>query len=506
MGKACWTCKSRKVRCDFKTPTCSNCVKVGKACQYGIQLSWPQAGDARRSIVLHEKQHDTFTSSRRKSGVHFLRVRSSDIQLYLKLVSNAPNSEDYYKVLKWATRNTLRNPKSVPQSMSWIPSGTDGFNSTLVSHYERSIAATLTLLDDEKFKGLLISMSFTDNSLSSVAVRQALYALTAINLYGFETASIFRRKATQALLDSIETPLSARDQLQHIAAGLLLGLFEMYESSGISYNWAVYICSAKQAGNQVFSPDRAYEGDARIILDWLFYHDTLSRFSALHWARSTPGMRECVSDAQVKQAVRLSGDSSKIISSAGCSAAVLEAIAGISELAQPKAHGSGLSSFERLMKIDQLERKLQFVKQYVSVDESSEAFPIENAATKIAELYRLAGLIYLNGACRNHAFVSPRAQCDIEAGFNILADLDTCERAFPLLIIGCEARSDEERLLILDILRRTRESRKIGNFALTQQIIEASWAQDDLDPEKALNYVEKFDAIMNTYGNLPCFA
>jgi hypothetical protein len=72
-------------------------------------------------------------------------------------------------------------------------------------------------------------MSFTDSSSSSVAVRQALYALTALHLYGYAVASKYKGKAIRALdySHSLQTASSMKDRLQHIAADLLLGLFEV---------------------------------------------------------------------------------------------------------------------------------------------------------------------------------------------------------------------------------------------------------------------------------------
>jgi len=70
-------------------------------------------------------------------------------------------------------------------------------------------------------------MSFIDSSSSSVAVRQALYALTALHLYEFDKAMQFKTKAICALLDSSQSRWSIKDRLQNIAAGLLLSLFEV---------------------------------------------------------------------------------------------------------------------------------------------------------------------------------------------------------------------------------------------------------------------------------------
>lgn len=36
----CWTCRSRKVKCDLSKPLCLNCRRRGLECEYGIKLTW----------------------------------------------------------------------------------------------------------------------------------------------------------------------------------------------------------------------------------------------------------------------------------------------------------------------------------------------------------------------------------------------------------------------------------------------------------------------------------
>ncbi len=86
----------------------------------------------------------------------------------------------------------------------------------------------------------------------------------------------------------------------------------MYDSSVIQYDWAQYICRAKTAAHYAYCADQAYEGDARILLEWLFYHDSISRFSAHHWGARTPGMDACAKDKHIRRTVLLGGSPSKV--------------------------------------------------------------------------------------------------------------------------------------------------------------------------------------------------
>jgi hypothetical protein len=87
----------------------------------------------------------------------------------------------------------------------------------------------------------------------------------------------------------------------------------MLDPSDSSCQWEVYGCGAKQIGKQIYSPDQVYDGNAGIILNWLFYHDALSRFSARHWRRGTIDLEEFERDDQIIRAVQLSGNTSKVL-------------------------------------------------------------------------------------------------------------------------------------------------------------------------------------------------
>jgi hypothetical protein len=40
----CWPCKARKVKCGEEKPECSNCLRQGEKCDYGVRLNWSHAG------------------------------------------------------------------------------------------------------------------------------------------------------------------------------------------------------------------------------------------------------------------------------------------------------------------------------------------------------------------------------------------------------------------------------------------------------------------------------
>jgi hypothetical protein len=162
-------------------------------------------------------------------------------------------------------------------------------------------------------------------------------------------------------------------------------------------------------------------------------------------------------------------------------------------------------SEEHVEALYRLERRLKYATQYLEEANDPGNVQQSESALRIGELYRLAGLIYLyRGAQR----LPPRASkvtSVVDQAFETMGKLDTCDRAFPIFILGCEARNDEERLLILNLIQRTQASGTMGNISRAQQLMEATWAQDDLNIDDELDYITKFETVMSMYNELPSF-
>jgi hypothetical protein len=297
---------------------------------------------------------------------------------------------------------------------------------------------------------------------------------------------------------------------------------QIHDISESTYQWELYAGGAKQVGKRIYALDQTCEGDARVILMWLFYHDALSKFTARHWLRKTDNLQKCGEDDQIRKAALLSGDVTEVVhvtnkirwketnapqimDTVGCSAEVLELIARACDLALG-SHDPARSSSEHIEALDYVERKLTHAKQKLDQNTESHNSSPSVDYESIAELYRIAGLIYLLRAGRGLSSSTPQVKSVVETGLKIAAGLRTCVRAFPIVVLGCEAHLDEERLIILDLLRRTQICRKFANIDCAQRFIEASWAQDDLRPEEDLDYIKKFDVVMSAGKDLPFFA
>lgn len=497
----CWTCRERKIRCDRQIPFCQNCFRSKRQCQgYGIRLSWPRPGDQRRAVCA--KNPLTLGNSvRLLSGnkVQFLNVFACDLRLYNDIcgddtLSVASLGNPYF---------SLEYPR-IQKGPSWIPSSLEERRATLISYYEMVISKMIASVSNQQFCSLILRMSFADSSSSSCAVLQAIFALASLHLYGQSQAIVFKEKALLAIEASSNERSGMREVLQRIAAAMIMGLYEIFDQPDSPYAWAQHICKAKMAVKDIYTLDTPYQGDLALILDWVYYHDVLSKFSVRHYKQRTIGQETCARDKYIMYKQFASPKKTTILGTFGCSLETLVTISQIFDVTLEIDSCSTVSTDT----IDKLERRLKFARQELDVEilDDIEHPTQEQNLRDIAELYRLAGLIYLHRAAKKTPISHSSVMKFVKDAYEILERLETCERGFPLFIVACEARTDTQRGEILRILANTQKVLKVGNIIRIQRLVERLWTQDDLDSENQLDYSLKVTAILSTSGALPAFS
>jgi hypothetical protein len=121
------------------------------------------------------------------------------------------------------------------------------------------------------------------------------------------------------------------------------------------------------------------------------------------------------------------------------------------------------------------------------------------------DLLKLAALIYLKRASRNFSGTSPQIDAMVEKAHVLLDDLETFNLAFPLLIIGCEAQTDEQRMRILGHIERAMRTSTLMSLHGLKNILQQIWVQDDLAVDYKLDYLTKLDAIISSYRIMPSY-
>jgi hypothetical protein len=131
---------------------------------------------------------------------------------------------------------------------------------------------------------------------------------------------------------------------------------------------------------------------------------------------------------------------------------------------------------------------------------------LNTAWVAIIELFKLAGLIYLKRASRNFSGISPQIDTMVEKAYVLLDDLETFNPTFPLLIVGCEARTDKQRMRILEHIERAMTTSSLRSLHGLRNILQQIWVQDDLAIDYELDYLNKLDAVISSYQIIPSFA
>ena len=121
------------------------------------------------------------------------------------------------------------------------------------------------------------------------------------------------------------------------------------------------------------------------------------------------------------------------------------------------------------------------------------------------ELFKLAALIYLKRASRNFSGTYPQIDAMVERAYILLDDLETSNPAFSLLIIGCEARADEQRMRILEHIERAIKTSGLRSLHGLQNILQQIWVQDDLAVDYELDYLNRLGAVISSYPIMPSF-
>lgn len=128
----------------------------------------------------------------------------------------------------------------------------------------------------------------------------------------------------------------------------------------------------------------------------------------------------------------------------------------------------------------------------------------------IAELYHLATLVYLFNGSASSCTLNHQLDGLIDRGFYLIRKLSTCERSFPLLILGSEARNDEERMLLLELIHKTGAKHNDSSLMRIKAGLEMVWSQRDLEADEdeysELSYLHRLDAIISSACTLPFFS
>jgi hypothetical protein len=121
------------------------------------------------------------------------------------------------------------------------------------------------------------------------------------------------------------------------------------------------------------------------------------------------------------------------------------------------------------------------------------------------ELFQIALSVYLRRGTEDLLDKqSKQLLKGIDRAFALMSQLPSCERQFPLLILGIEAQSDEQRITFIDLLSRSKTIPSPNPLDKVRGVVEAIWAQHDL-ADNQLDYMKLLRGAISPAATLPAF-
>ena len=208
----------------------------------------------------------------------------------------------------------------------------------------------------------------------------------------------------------------------------------------------------------------------------------------------------------------------QIVPSAGCSLELLDIICHTTSAVFDRSDPRHLSP-EHHSTLQSIDHRLQTLHQEYPIQPTiATTFPPDNetanAATlhalHLAELYRLAARLYLARVARGDVRDNLTVVSLVSEAIDLLRSMGRCERPWPLFIIALEARTDDQRRVVLDAFTGL-DKRPLWNMSVTKKLVLAAWVKQDLgnDDEGAAerDQLELYYSVVSGVGRMhpPCF-
>lgn len=235
------------------------------------------------------------------------------------------------------------------------------------------------------------------------------------------------------------------------------------------------------------------------LSDFMYHHDVLYKFSLRHWA---PGPTNDSLPARLPQLPPGTWGVDSRLTPCNMMQQRNNALRTLNEVIEAVVPPSDPRS-----KSPEYRQRLQKIQEIVEERLGPDDHGHEDTAARMARLYRLATLVYLG---RASGYPGARTAAYARAGLRLLADMSQCARLFPLVVIGFEAHTDDERNTVLDLIRRT-EQTTVPDLRLAcvrQGLLQAMWNQNDLHASERTQpgYLDKLTTIISFCKQLPSFA
>jgi hypothetical protein len=265
-----------------------------------------------------------------------------------------------------------------------------------------------------------------------------------------------------------------------------------------------------------------FHGEFSRLLAWVEYHMVVSRFSLRHWHTNVEPIKSIRNSVPAEQEACLSRKVSLKNMKNPCphnQLSDMEQVKGVSFYSHEILRYLYIA-FEIIQKptsslyhSDEYESSLRCIENRITTFVPSGLDGISDSESGLStawvamiELFRIAALIYLKRASRNFSRTSAQIDTMAERAYALLDHLETFNPTFPLLIVGCEARTDTQRMRILEHIEKAMQTSSLRSLYELRNILQQIWVQDDLAVDYEPDYLNRLDAVISSYQIMPSFA
>jgi hypothetical protein len=143
---------------------------------------------------------------------------------------------------------------------------------------ETKLARIITTVDDAQngFRREILPMALTQQSAAASGLMEALLAVSALHLGGYETALKHKTRAIQLLHRSLSS-LEPCDLSTALAASMLLCVYGVFDV--VNSDWLVHLRGAKSLLRQKTKTGTPDDIVTPFMRTWVLYHDVLADFA-----------------------------------------------------------------------------------------------------------------------------------------------------------------------------------------------------------------------------------
>ncbi|KAL3474346.1 fungal-specific transcription factor domain-containing protein [Aspergillus californicus] len=523
----CWTCRSRRTKCDETRPVCRRCTRINASCGYGVRLTWHEESLARgvchgraavqtarsRDLSIHRTNRQQPRRLNQKNEPAdetrwvFLNTSINDLEIYMDLPR-------YDTSLLSPSLNALNALPPENRSRSQYDPG-------LLSFFESIICSSSTLVDNahcNPYRYLILPMALTSTGLYHATLAIAANTLRLSNpLYRIPALEHHHRALNYLRNLLAQTEWTERDLDEMIGLVLMLCWFEISNNS--SPSWVTHLNGYQDLlrTRQQRRPPRSVHSEQ---LSSFF-----NRYFAFHLVLARTAFRLDHLPLPPVNLLHHRGeeiDPDVIDTYMGLSHSLLLLINRVAEMAWSDSGSRSMASWKD---IQQVKEQLEVLRQIPPMEK-----PIDTEcvaiATAIAEANRLGALLLLH-EIRSSRYPGPSRERKMEGTdtdgktrcVKQILSLMLEKRAsimrtavlplWPLFLAGCCVSEEADRVTVMRLFEEVEGIRRFGNIAPAMEVVQMVWrqrdlsAQDERKPGKKSNMKGRFEweRAMTMLGN-----